>query len=143
MTLKQLIKLENNAREVWVISPTLHYDTEHKDFSELVSVNLGESTKYRYIVPATPVVEKNIARYKQRYKLAEADIHRQFLILPPAEFNAFLPEIAIYDASGDCVAVAAPALDDSDEVIRYKPETSRALARHFAALWKKYKRAKP
>jgi len=51
MTLKQLIKLENKAKEVWVISPTLHYDTENKDFSEIVSVNLGEKTKYRYIVP--------------------------------------------------------------------------------------------
>ena len=47
MTLKQLIKLENKATEVWVISPTLHYDIENKDFSELVSVNLGESTKYK------------------------------------------------------------------------------------------------
>ena len=45
MTLKQLIKLENNAREVWVISPTLHYDTEHKGFSELVSSGPGLSTR--------------------------------------------------------------------------------------------------
>lgn len=143
MTLRQLIRLENKAREVWVISPTLHYDTEHKAFSELVSVNLGEHTKYRYIVPATPVVEKNIVRYKKIYNVTDEVIQRQFLILPPAEFNAFLPEIAIYDAHGDCIAVAAPPLDDSDEVMQYKPESAKALARQFAALWKKYKRVKP
>ena len=38
MTIKQLIKLEDKAKEVWVVSPGLHYDTENKDFSELVSV---------------------------------------------------------------------------------------------------------
>ena len=65
MTLKQLIKLEDKAKEVWVISPTLHYDTENKDFSELVSVNLGEKTKYRYIVPATKTVAKNLKLYKK------------------------------------------------------------------------------
>ena len=48
MTLKQLIKLEDKANEVWVISPSLHYDVENKDFSELVSVNLGQKTKYKY-----------------------------------------------------------------------------------------------
>ena len=58
MTLKQLIKLENKAKEVWVISPTLHYDTGNKEFSELVSVNLGENTKYKYIVPATAAGRK-------------------------------------------------------------------------------------
>lgn len=143
MNLKQLIKLENKAKEVWVITPSLHYDIEHKGFSELVSVNLGESTKYRYILPATPQVEKNLTRYKQIYKVTDADIRANFLLLPPSEFNAFLPEIAIYDASTNPVAVAAPAYDDSDEVIKYKPETSKELAKNFVSLWKRYKRSKP
>ena len=60
MTIKQLIKLEDKAREVWVVSPALHWDTENKDFSELVSVNLGQKTKYRYIVPATKQIEENL-----------------------------------------------------------------------------------
>jgi len=74
MTFKQLIKLENKAKEIWVISPTLHYDVEHKEFSELVSVNLGESTKYKYIVPATPLVEKNIKLFKKRFNVTEQDM---------------------------------------------------------------------
>lgn len=45
MTLKQLIKIEDKAKEVWVISPSLHYDVENKEFTELVSVNLGQKTK--------------------------------------------------------------------------------------------------
>ena len=82
MTLKQLIKLEDKAREVWVISPTLHYDTENKDFSELVSVNLGEKTKYKYIVPATPVVARNLKVYKKLYEVNDEEINKNFLILP-------------------------------------------------------------
>lgn len=143
MTLKQLIKLENKATEVWVISPSLHYDVENKDFSELVSVNLGESTKYKYIVPATPQVEKNLQVYKKRYNVTERDIANNFLLLPPSDFNPFLTEIAIYNASTDCMACAAPATDDSNEVIVFKQETARAMAKSFIDLWKKYRRVHP
>jgi hypothetical protein len=143
MTLKQLIKLENKAKEVWVISPTLHYDTENKEFSELVSVNRGESTKYKYIVPATPQVEKNILLFKKKFHVTEREIATNFLVLPSSVFNPFLMEIAIYNASTDCIACAAPALDDSDEVIVFKHATAKSMAKSFVDLWKKYKRAHP
>jgi len=143
MSLKQLIKLEDKAKEVWVISPTLHYDTENKDFSELVSVNLGEKTKYRYIVPATKTVEKNIKLYKKMYKVSEADIANNFLILPDSEFIPFMEETAIYNASGKCVACAAPATEDSNDVIKFNPETSKTMAKAFKSVWKKYKRTNP
>lgn len=143
MTLKQLIKLENKAKEVWVVSPTLHYDVENKEFSELVSVNLGEKTKYRYIVPSTKTVEKNIKLYKKIYKATEADIANNFLILPVSEFNPFLEETAIYNASTNCVACAAPATEDSNDVIKFRPDTSKDMAKAFKSLWKKYKRTTP
>src|SRR5688572_14758320 len=140
MTLKQLIKLENKANEVWVISPTLHYDIENKEFSELVSVNLGEKTKYRYIVPATPQVEKNLNLYKKLYNVSDQDIVNNFLVLPASEFNPFITEVAIYDASTDCIACAAPATDDSNEIIIFNSSTAKNMARSFKDLWKKYKR---
>lgn len=143
MTLKQLIKLENKAKEVWVVSPTLHYDTENKDFSELVSVNLGENTKYRYIVPATKTVAKNLKLYKKMYKITEADIANNFLILPETDFNPFLEETAIYNASTKCVACCAPATEDSNDVIRFNATTSKNMAKAFRVLWKKYKRTNP
>ena len=143
MTLKQLIKLEDKAKEVWVISPTLHYDIENKDFSELVSVNLGQKTKYRYIVPATKLVLFNIKAYIKMYGVDDDDINRNFLILPETEFNPFITECAIYDASTDCIACAAPATDDSNEVIKYRDDTAAQMAKHFKALWRKYKRTNP
>ncbi len=143
MTLKQLIKLENDAREVWVISPTLHYDTHNKDFSELVSVNLGQKTKYRYIVPATPEIEKNLKLYMKMYHFSDREIAEHFLLLPATEFNPFITEIAIYNGSTDCIACAAPATDDSNEVIRFKDETAKAMAKSFRSLWKKYMRVHP
>jgi hypothetical protein len=143
MTLKQLIKLENRATEVWVISPTLHYDIENKDFSELVSVNMGENTKYKYIVPATAQVEKNLQLYKKKYNVTEREIANNFLILPASDFNPFLTEIAIYNASTECIACAAPATDDSNEVIVFKESTAKAMAKSFVDLWKKYMRVHP
>jgi hypothetical protein len=143
MTLKQLIKLEDKAKEVWVVSPTLHYDTEHKEFSELVSVNLGQKTKYKYIVPATEQVEKNLKAYKKIYKASDEEIRNNFLILPSSEFNPFISETAIYNASTDCIACTAPAMEDSNDVIKYNSETSRSMANHFKAIWKKYKRTNP
>lgn len=143
MNLKQLIKLENKAKEVWVISPTLHYDTENKDFSEIVSVNQEESVKYRYIVPASGTVAKNIKTYKKMFKVDEDYIRNNFLILPESEFNPFILESAIYNASTDCIAYAAPALEDSSDVIKFNKETSKEMAKNFKALWKKYKRKNP
>lgn len=143
MTLKQLIKLEDRSKEVWVISPTLHYDTENKDFSELVSVNLGEKTKYRYIVPATSTVAKNLRVYKKLYGVSDDEIKTNFLILPESEFNPFITECAIYDASTSCVACAAPATEDSNDVIRFNADTAKRMAKHFKALWKKYKLTNP
>jgi len=143
MTLKQLIKLEDKAKEVWVVSPTLHYDTENKDFSEIVSVNLGEKTKYKYIVPASKTVLKNIKLYKKMYNVTEADISENFLILPESEFNPFLEETAIYDASTKCIACCAPATEDSNDVIKFNATTSANMAKAFKALWKKYKRTNP
>lgn len=140
MTLKQLIKLENQAKEVWVVSPSLHYDIENKDFTELVSVNLGEKTKYKYIVPATPEIDKNLKLYQKRYNASSQDILNNFLILPPSEFTPFITELAIYNASTDCVACAAPANDDSNEVITYNSNTAKAMAKSFRELWRKYKR---
>jgi hypothetical protein len=140
MTLKQLIKLENKSTQVWVVSPTLHYDTEHKEFSELVSVNLGEKTKYRYIVPATSQIEKNMKLYQKKYKFTEHDMLNHFLVLPTSEFTPFITEVAIYDASTICVAVAAPATDDSNEVIWFSSATAKSMAKSFRELWKKYKR---
>ena len=143
MTIKQLIKLEDKAKEVWVISPSLHYDTENQDFSELVSVNLGEKTKYRYIVPGTRQIAKNINLYKKMYSVTEAEISRNFLILPESEFNPFIMECAIYDASEACIACTAPAQEDSNDVIRLSATTAKDMAKHFKALWKKYKRTNP
>ena len=140
MTLKQLIKLEDKAKEVWVISPGLHYDTENKDFAELVSVNLGEKTKYKYIVPATSEIRQNLKIYKKLYDLTEEELMDNFLLLPVSEFNPFIMECAIYDASTNCVACAAPALEDGNEVIRFSKTTAKSMAKHFRTLWKKYKR---
>jgi len=144
MTIKQLIKLEDKAKQVWVVSPELHFDTENKDFTEIVSVNLGEKTKYRYIVPGTSRVIKNIAVYQKKYKLSAEEIRNNFLILPETEFNPFITETAIYNGTGkDCVAVAAPAHEDDNLVIKYETKTAKAMARQFKALWKKYKRTNP
>ncbi len=144
MTIKQLIKLEDKAKQVWVISPELHFDVENKDFGELVSVNLGEKTKYRYIVPGTAKVIKNIALYQKKYKLTAEEIRNNFLILPACEFNPFITETAIYNGtSKDCVACAAPAHEDNNLVIKYETKTAKAMAKHFKALWKKYKRTNP
>jgi len=143
MTLKQLIKLENKAKEVWVISPTLHYDTENKDFSEIVSVNLGEKTKYRYIVPATKTVLKNVKAYQKLYNISNEDVDKNFLFLQESDLNPFINESAIYNASTDCIAVTAPATEDSNDVIRFEPATAKEMAKHFKALWRKYKRCNP
>lgn len=143
MTIKQLIKIEDKANEVWVVSPSLHYDTQSKDFSELVSVNLGQKTKYRYIVPASKDIEKNLSTYKKMYKMSQTDMDNNFLLLPETEFDPFILEVAIYNGSTEPVAYSAPAISGGDEVIHFSKEASQKMAEKFVAVWKKYKRYKP
>lgn len=143
MTIKELIKIENAAEEVWVISPTLHYDIDNKDFTELVSVNLKENTKYRYLIPATSKVLKNIKHYKEKYGVDTSFIRNNFLMLEESEFNAFIMETAIYNASGDCRAFSAPPMEGSQEVIEYNKENAAELAKAFKKIWKKYMRKNP
>ncbi len=144
MTLKQLIKLEDKATEVWVISPALHYDVENKDFSELVSVNLGQKTKYKYIVPASKSINKQIDLYKKKYKLTEEEVQQNFLIVAESDLSPFIMEIGIYNGLGKTpVACAAPALEDHNEVIQFNKNSCKAIAKSFKEIWKKYKRVNP
>ena len=143
MTLKQLIKLEDKSEVVWVISPSLHYDLDNKDFTELVSVNLGEKTKYRYIVPATTEIAKNMKAYQKKYKLSNAELDSNFLLVSNSEFLPFVTETAIYNPAKECIACCAPAMENSQDVIRYNEKTSKAMAKAFKAIWKKYRRTNP
>lgn len=140
MTLKQLSKIEDKANEIWVISPYLHYDTSNKVFSEIVSVNLGQNTKYKYIIPANKETLKSLDIYKKLYKVSKEDIKSNFLILPENDFSPFILEIGIYNGSSEsCTAFAAPNLEDGTEVIQFSSEMSIQLASKFKAIWKKYK----
>lgn len=140
MTLKQLIQLEDQAKEVWVISPALHYDVKNADFSEMVSVNLGQKIKYRYIVPASKDIHKNIDLYKKKYQLSDQEIINNFLILPESDYLPFLMETGIYNGnSDDCTACVAPANTESNDVIKLSTDESKKMADAFKAIWKKYK----
>lgn len=144
MKLKDVIKLEDKANEVWVISPTLHYDIDNKNFSEIVSVNLGQKTKYRYIVPASKEIKANIEKYKKAYGVSEAEIPAMFCFVQESDFGPFLNELAIYNgSSSEPVSVSTPPLDDSNEVIKYNEATSKMHAKAFKEVWKKYKRTNP
>jgi hypothetical protein len=144
MTFKEVIKLEDKAKEVWVISPALHYDVENKNFSEIVSVNLGQKTKYRYIVPASKVIKANIEKYKKAYKVNEEEIKSMFCFIQESDFCLFLNELAVYNGSSTApISVSTPATDDSNEVIKYSASTAKQHAKSFQEIWKKYKRTNP
>ncbi len=144
MNLKDVIKLENKANEVWVISPALHYDIENKNFSEIVSVNLGQKTKYRYIVPASKEIKANIEKYKKAYGVSEVEITTMFCFVQETDFGPFLNELAIYNGnSAEPVSVSTPPLYDSNEVIKYSDAAAKLHAKAFKDVWKKYKRSNP
>ena len=83
-----------------------------------------------------------MARSKRKHDAIE-EVMSNFLLLPESEFNPFITETAIYDASTSCIACAAPALEDSNDVIKFNANTSKDMANAFKSLWKKYKRTNP
>ncbi|MBK8700416.1 MAG: hypothetical protein IPN29_13160 [Saprospiraceae bacterium] len=143
MNLKDVIKLENKAKEVWVITPTLYYDLENKNFTELVSVNLGEKTKYRYIVPASKEIRNNVEKYKKAFGVTEEEIQKMFCFIQETDFGPFINELAIYNGTSEPVSVSTPPTESSNEVIKYSEKTAERHAKAFVDVWKKYKRTKP
>ena len=143
MTLKDVIKIEDKAKEVWVISPSLHYDLENKNFNELVSVNLGQKTKYRYIVPASKEIKANIEKYKKAFGVKEEEINTMFCFIQETDFGPFINELAVYNGNTEPLSVSTPPTDDSNEVIKYNTATSKLHAKAFKDVWKKYKRSNP
>lgn len=146
MKLKTVYKLEKNASEVWIVSPDLHYDTENDTFKNIVSHNLHNDTKYRYIVPATSSVIKHLNKYQKDQTIPKDLAKEMFLILPESEFVLFMNEMAIYNPQSDkpaaCMAVWRDC-NEADEVISLDEEMTKELVKRFKALWRKYKRENP
>jgi len=146
MKLKQVYKLEKKAKEVWIVSPELHYDTENDEFKNIVKHNLHNDTKYRYIVPNTTSVIKHLNMYQKDNTIPKDLTKEMFLLLPPSEFNPFLNELAIYDPNGKkpvaCLSVWRDC-DENDEVISFDKKMTVELAKRFKKLWRKYKRENP
>ena len=82
-------------------------------------------------------------QFMKSLKVSDEEIERNFLILPASDFNPFITECAIYDASTDCIACAAPGMEDNKDVIRYNTETAQSMAKSFRSIWRKYKRKNP
>ncbi len=143
MKLKDVIKLEDKAKEVWVITPGLHYDLENKNFTELVSVNLGQKTKYRYIVPASKEIRTNIEKYKKAFGVSEDEVKNMFCFIQETDFMPFINELAIYNGSTHPVSVSTPPTEDPTKVIQHIPNAAKMHAKAFVDVWKKYKRSKP
>ena len=140
MTLNELIQIEDDAQEVWVVSPNLHYDMENDDFSEIVSVNLDQKTKYRYILPANVEIEQKLKLYKSKYNLSSEDMENNFLLLTESVFNPFILETGIYNGSkDDCKAYAAPTSNTGINIIAFTAEESKKMALHFSQIWNRYK----
>ncbi len=146
MKLKTVYKLEKKAKEVWIVSPDLHYDTENDAFKNIVVHNLHDRTKYRYIVPNTNSVNKHLNKYQKDLTIPKDLAKEMFLLLPPSEFIPFMSELAIYDPNSKtpvaCMAVWKNC-DESDEIIRFDVSMTRELVNKFRKLWIKYKREKP
>jgi len=146
MKLKTVYKLEKKAKEVWVVSPDLHYDTESDKFKNIVEHNLHKKTKYRYIVPSTVSVLKHLRKYQKDLTIPKDRAKEMFLLLPESEFNPFLNEIAIYDPNGknpvSCLAIWKDC-NESDEVIAFDKKMTNELIKNFRKIWKKYKRGNP
>ncbi|MDB4438983.1 hypothetical protein N9176_01910 [bacterium] len=146
MKLKALYKLEKKAKEVWIVSPDLYYDTESDEFKNIVTHNLHNNTKYRYIVPNTTSVIKHLNKYQKDQTIPKDLSKEMFLLLPPSEFNPFMNELAIYDPNGDspvaCLAVWRDC-NESDEVLSFDLDMTKELIKRFRTLWKKYKRENP
>ena len=89
MTFREIHDLERKSKEIWVVSPNLHFDVNDRSFQKVLKQNHVEKTKYRYIVPNSVEVRANLEKYKKKYKKSEKDINEMFLLLPESEFSPF------------------------------------------------------
>ncbi len=146
MTFREIHDLERKSKEIWVVSPNLHFDVNDRSFQKVLKQNHVEKTKYRYIVPNSVEVRANLEKYKKKYKKSEKDINEMFLLLPESEFSPFLNECAIYGPRNKGkIACAAPCINSSenDDAIKFDKAIAAEQTGHFRGIWKRYKRQDP
>jgi len=93
-----LIQLEQNAEEIWIITPHLKKDVHHPMISKTVKQNLRSGKRYRYITPhMNKETGQNINLFKKKFN---EYIHLcSFSSLPTDDPIFLFGEIVIYDPS--------------------------------------------
>lgn len=145
-TLATVLERESEARNVWIVSPRLFYDIHDPEFRKVISANKARNVRYRYIVPGSPEVLRNLRAYREIYKETPRQQESEFLTLPQSEFTTFLTELAIYDPDEPTMyafAIPPSSRNIQEDVIIFNRELSQQYAKKFSDIWLEHKHAWP
>lgn len=80
-------------REVWLIQPSL--DTDLKMFCEVIRDNLKRGVKYRYLLPKTTGLQRQIARFLEKVECPPGEgVHLEIRTVEPHLIES---EVVVYD----------------------------------------------
>lgn len=89
------IKMEQTARQIWVITEDFHWDTDSPTFSAVVDRCIKSGAEYKYFFPDTA----NGKKFADRMKLNYGDYPNfELYPLPEQIFCLLHHEIVVYDA---------------------------------------------
>ena len=141
-----VLEHEAQAKVVWIISPRLFYDIYDPEFRKVVLTNKARSVIYRYIVPDSVEIRRNLITYRQIYRESEEDQMANFVMLPDSGLSEFLTEVAIYDPGEPSMfGFAAPPSPRSgrEDVMILTREVRHHFAKAFSDLWFEAKNTLP
>ena len=149
LSFDDVLKLEQNASEVWIYAYNLHWEMDDNPLTEMVYENFQRGVKYLYIVPDNREVRARVQalynRYSKirRYKsLIEFRARPANLKLVPFGVVIYNPTINKgVDKSNECVVVFFPHFDsiqtyeDSQVFLSITGRQTQELEVQFKALW--------
>lgn len=141
-----VLEHEAQAKVVWIISPRLFYDIYDPEFRKVVLTNKARNVIYRYIVPDSVEIRRNLITYRQIYRESEEDEMTNFVMLPDSGLSEFLTEVAIYDPGEPSMfGFAAPPSPRSgrEDVMILSREVRHHFAKAFSDLWFEAKNTLP
>jgi hypothetical protein len=92
---KELIKIEENSKEIWIITPDFYFDLQNEEIRNCVKENLKNNKKYVYFFPFSTENKKKLILMKKYYNQYLKNI--KFVKLDKKFCEIFLNEIAIYN----------------------------------------------
>jgi hypothetical protein len=102
-----ILEGKTKANEVWIISRSLHEETDKKTFLPIVKNNIKRGVKYTYVVPDSDLIRAKVAKIRSAHGVGES-VYFRFIS------DELFDLVAVQD-----IAVFGPIGEKGEDMVAY------------------------